>query len=135
MKQAVLRVVCDLLRDGSDRIGRFHSCELVMSPAHPSGAFAPDLRSVRPDVADLFMALRLAVQGTIFVPQPDGTMAAPYLTRPDYAHGALDFHQAGCVQDDHRHMTAAFGASLFHAFALALGPYDVGPAPTPRIKE
>ena len=36
--------------------------------------------------------------------------------------------------DDHRHMNAAFGASLFRAFALALDPDMTGSAPTPQTK-
>jgi hypothetical protein len=61
--KSVLRVVCDLLRDSSDRIDYFPSYELVMSPAHPAGAFAPDLRSVRPEVVDGIMGLFLAAHG------------------------------------------------------------------------
>lgn len=61
--KSVLRVVCDLLRDSSDRIDYFPSYELVMSPAHPAGAFAPDLRSVRPEVVDGIMDLFLAAHG------------------------------------------------------------------------
>jgi hypothetical protein len=61
--KAVLRVVCDMLRDSSERIDYFPSYELVMSPAHPTGAFAPDLRSVRPEVVEGIMALFLAAHG------------------------------------------------------------------------
>lgn len=61
--KAVLRVVCDMLRDSSERIDYFPSYELVMSPAHPKGAFAADLRSVRPEVVDGIMALFLAAHG------------------------------------------------------------------------
>ena len=61
--KAVLRVVCDMLCDGAARIDYFPSYELVMSPAHPTGAFAPDLRSVRPEVVDAIMALFLTAHG------------------------------------------------------------------------
>jgi len=68
--KAVLRVVCDMLRDSSARIDYFPSYELAMSPAHPSGAFAEDLRSVRPEVVEGIMALFLAAHG--LVPQGEG---------------------------------------------------------------
>lgn len=71
--KSVLRVVCDMLRDSSDRIDYFPSYELVMSPAHPAGAFCPDLRSVRPEVVDGIMGLFLAAHG--LAPQPDGDKA------------------------------------------------------------
>ena len=68
--KAVLRVVCDMLRDRSDRIDYFPSYELVMSPAHPAGAFGPDLRSVRPEVVEGIMALFLGAHG--MAPAPMG---------------------------------------------------------------
>lgn len=71
--KSVLRVVCDMLRDSSDRIDYFPSFELVMSPAHPSGAFGPDLRSVRPEVVEGIMGLFLASHG--LAPQPEGAAA------------------------------------------------------------
>ncbi len=61
--KAVLRVACDMLRDRSERIDYFPSYELVMSPAHTGGAFAPDLRSVRPEVVEGVMGLFLAAHG------------------------------------------------------------------------
>lgn len=81
------------------------------------------------------LSAALAARGLTFVPQPDATMAGPFLTRPEYAQGAMDFRQQGRILHDHRHMNAAFGASLFRAFALALGPDKTGTAPTPQIKE
>jgi hypothetical protein len=63
----------------------------------------------------------LKARGITFVPQPAETVAGPFMTKPDYAMGAMDFRTEGKVLDDHRHMNAAFGASLFRAFALALG--------------
>lgn len=77
----------------------------------------------------------LAARGMTYVPQPQDTIAAPFLTRPEFGAGAMDFRAAGRVLDDHRHMNAAFGASLFRAFALALGPDMTGAAPIPQIKE
>jgi hypothetical protein len=59
-------------------------------------------------------------------------MAGPFLTKPAYARGALDFRAEGRVLDDHRHMNAAFGASLFRAFALALGATSAGADETAR---
>jgi len=61
--KAVLRVVCDMAKDSSDRIDYFPSYEMVMSPAHHAGAFAEDLRSVRPEVVEGIMALFLAAHG------------------------------------------------------------------------
>lgn len=69
--KAVLRVVCDMLRDSSERIDYFPSYELVMSPAHPTSAFAPDLRRVRPEVVDGIMALFLAAHGLAPTAQAD----------------------------------------------------------------
>ncbi len=77
----------------------------------------------------------LAARGLRFVPQPAETMAGPFLTKPDYAMGAMDFRTEGKVLNDHRHMNAAFGASLFRAFALALGATSAGTDPTANIKE
>ncbi len=77
----------------------------------------------------------LAARGMTFVPQTPDTIAAPFLTRPEFGKGAMDFRAAGRVLDDHRHMNAAFGASLFRAFALALGPEITGAAPTPARQE
>jgi hypothetical protein len=71
--KAVLRVVCDMLRESSERIDYFPSYELVMSPAHPAGAFAEDLRSVRPEVVDAIMALYLAAHG--MAPTPEAMVA------------------------------------------------------------
>lgn len=72
----------------------------------------------------------LSDSGITFIAQPKDTIAAPFLTRPEFGTGAEDFRTAGRVLDDHRHMNAAFGASLFRAFALALRPDT-----TPQIKE
>ncbi|PWK59424.1 hypothetical protein [Roseicyclus mahoneyensis] len=77
----------------------------------------------------------LAERKMAFVAQPQDTIAAPFLTRPEFGKDAMDFRAAGRVLDDHRHMNAAFGASLFRAFALALGPDMTGAAPTPARQE
>ncbi|GAB5449286.1 GSCFA domain-containing protein [Gymnodinialimonas sp.] len=61
--KATLRVVCDMLADSSDRIDYFPSYELVTSPAHPQGAFAEDLRSVRPEIVAQIMDTFLTSHG------------------------------------------------------------------------
>lgn len=53
--KATLRVACDILSANSDRIDYFPSYDLVTSPAHPQGAFADDLRSVRPEIVAQIM--------------------------------------------------------------------------------
>ncbi len=93
-----------------------------------------------PRLHDMFRAAltrTLAEHGITFVPQPAETMAGPFLTKPAHAKGALDFRAEDRVLDDHRHMNAAFGASLFRAFALALGPSgaEAKADPNRQIKE
>jgi hypothetical protein len=82
--KAVLRVVADILCDGSDRVDYFPSYELVMSPAHQTGAFAPDLRSVRPEVVAGIMGLFLSAHG--LSPSADGSPAP----LPDAPEGVGD---------------------------------------------
>jgi hypothetical protein len=77
----------------------------------------------------------LSARAMSLVPQPPETIAAPFLTRPEFGQAAGDFRAADRVLDDHRHMNAAFGTSLFRAFALALGPGKAGHPPTAQIKE
>lgn len=60
--KSVLRVVCDMLAESSDRIDYFPSYELVTSPAHPQSAFADDLRSVRPEIVAQIMQTFLKAQ-------------------------------------------------------------------------
>lgn len=67
----------------------------------------------------------LAARDMTYVPQPDETIATPFLTHAQYGHGSMDFRAApdateGRMLNDHRHMNADFGASLFRAFALTL---------------
>lgn len=62
----------------------------------------------------------LAARNMTFVPQPDETIAAPFLTKEPYGLGSMDFRAEGRLLNDHRHMNADFGASLFDAFALTL---------------
>lgn len=81
------------------------------------------------------LARALSARGMTLIPQPADTIAAPFLTRPEFGEGAGDFRAAKRVLDDHRHMNAAFGASLFREFALALGPTQAGADPRPPIKE
>lgn len=79
--KAALRVACDILCDGSERIDYFPSYELVMSPAHQGGAFAPDLRSVRPEVVAGIMGLFLATHG--LAPLPSANQADDLDTQDD----------------------------------------------------
>lgn len=64
----------------------------------------------------------LASRNMILVPQPPETVAQPFLTVEAYGHGSMDFRADGRLLNDHRHMNADFGASLFAAFALAIPP-------------
>ena len=63
----------------------------------------------------------LTARDMVFVPQPEDTIAQPFLTLESCGIGALDFRNGESVLDDHRHMNADFGASLIHAFALSIG--------------
>lgn len=62
----------------------------------------------------------LSARNMTFVPQPDETIATPFLTKEPYGLGSMDFRAEGRLLNDHRHMNADFGASLFDAFALTL---------------
>ncbi|MBY4895051.1 hypothetical protein KUL25_20010 [Rhodobacteraceae bacterium N5(2021)] len=83
--------------------------------------------ATHPHAADIHALYRLALiralrnRDMIFIPQPDETIASPFLTRERYGHGSMDFRAEGRLLNDHRHMNADFGASLFDAFALAIG--------------
>lgn len=94
----------------------------------------PELARIHTLYREMLTA-ELAARAITFVGQPHETLAAPFLTKAPYAKGALDFRASHRVLDDHRHMNAAFGASLFRAFALALGPNKAGHTPTQNIKE
>ena len=61
--KSVLRTVCDMLCDSSDRIDYFPSYELVTSPAHRTSPFADDLRSVRPEIVTQIMQTFLQAHG------------------------------------------------------------------------
>lgn len=80
-----------------------------------------------PHAAEIHAAYRAALTAALqsrdmtLVPQPSETIASPFLTKEAYGHGSLDFRNAGKQLNDHRHMNADFGASLFDAFALAIG--------------
>ncbi len=82
--------------------------------------------ATHPHAAQIHTAFRdaltaaLQARGMIFVPQPDETIAQPFLTREPFGHGSLDFRADGRLLNDHRHMNADFGASLFAAFAVAI---------------
>ncbi|NKX44200.1 hypothetical protein [Roseicyclus persicicus] len=98
---------------------------------YASAARAPEIGRVH-TLYRAALTHALARRGITFVPQPEETVAAPFLTKPAYAVGAMDFRAEGRILDDHRHMNAAFGASLFRAFALALAATEF---PTPDTKE
>lgn len=84
--------------------------------------------ATHPHVAQIHTLFRdaltsiLATHGMTLIPQPGETIAAPFLTREHYGHGSMDFRAEGRLLNDHRHMNADFGASLFDAFALTLHP-------------
>jgi len=61
--KSTLRVVCDMLRDSSDRVDYFPSYEMVTSPAHPTAPFEADLRSVRPEIVQGIMRSFLGAHG------------------------------------------------------------------------
>lgn len=63
------------------------------------------------------------------IPQPPETVAQPFLTVESYGHGSLDFRRPGSQLNDHRHMNADFGTSLFAAFALTLPQMALAPTP------
>ncbi|QXT39301.1 hypothetical protein [Gymnodinialimonas ceratoperidinii] len=67
------------------------------------------------------LTLALADRGMTLIPQPDETIAQPFLTKEPYGHGSMDFRNQDNLLNDHRHMNADFGASLFNAFAIAIG--------------
>ena len=96
--------------------------------AHPEAARIEGLYTTALDRA-------LSARAMTLVAQPADTIASPFLTRPAFGKAAGDFRAANRVLDDHRHMNAAFGASLFRAFALALDPTIVGAEPRPPIEE
>ena len=73
--KSVLRVVCDMLANSSENIDYFPSYELVTTPAHPNGAFASDLRSVRPEIVDTIMATFLAAHGLRDAPKAEAAGA------------------------------------------------------------
>lgn len=82
--------------------------------------------AAHPHAADIHTAYRaaltaaLSARDMILIPQPDETIAQPFLTKEHYGHGSMDFRNQSNLLNDHRHMNADFGASLFNAFALTL---------------
>jgi hypothetical protein len=70
--KAVLRTVCDMLCEDTDRIDYFPSYEIVNSPAQAGRAFAEDLRSVQPELVDGIMAAFLAAHGLSAAPRLAG---------------------------------------------------------------
>ncbi|ABD53923.1 hypothetical protein [Jannaschia sp. CCS1] len=76
------------------------------------------------EIQSLYLAAlsdALQARDMTLVPQPPETIASPFLTKDRYGIGALDFRSEGQTLNDHRHMNADFGASLFRAFAVAIG--------------
>lgn len=110
------------------RRGRLRLEPFASIAAHPEGARIERLYTET-------LGHALSARGITLIAQPPETIAAPFLTRPEFGRAAGDFRSADRVLDDHRHMNSAFGTSLFRAFALALGPNKTGAAPTPEIKE
>ncbi len=74
--KSILRTVCDMLCESSDRIDYFPSYELVTSPAHTTSPFAEDLRSVRPEIVAQIMQTFLAAHNLGIVP-PGSEDTAP----------------------------------------------------------
>src|SRR6056297_377297 len=74
--KAILRVVCDMLCESSDRIDYFPAYEMVMSPAHLTSVFAQDLRTVKPEVVAAVMAQFLAAHG-LYAPSGNDRAAIP----------------------------------------------------------
>lgn len=93
--------------------GAHHQQPYAGMATHPHRAEVHTL--YRAALADALRARNMA-----FVPQPDETVASPFLTSDHFGQGAMDFRRKGRLLDDHRHMNADFGASLFRAFAVAI---------------
>ncbi len=80
LSKSVLRVACDLLTEGSDKIAYFPSYETVMNPAAKFANFAADLRTVTEpavqQVMDLF--LKHATTKGRMTPCPEKSTKAEY---------------------------------------------------------
>lgn len=99
--------------------GEHHQQPYAGMATHPHAAEVQD--AYRATLADA-----LTKRDMTLIPQPDDTIASPFLTRERFGHGSMDFRAApdateGRLLNDHRHMNADFGASLFRAFAVAIG--------------
>lgn len=93
--------------------GEHHQQPYASMATHPHAA----------DIQTLYraaLAKALRARNMTLIAQPDETIASPFLTREPYGHGSMDFRAEGRLLNDHRHMNADFGASLFTAFALAI---------------
>lgn len=100
--------------------GEHHQMPYAAMARHPEA----------PRIEILFRAAltrALIARKMTFVPQPEDTIASPFLTKEPYGQGSMDFRNEGCLLNDHRHMNADFGASLFRAFALTLPATDAAP--------
>lgn len=94
--------------------GEHHQQPYAGMATHPHAA----------EIEKLFRATlidALHVRDMTLVLQPSETVAAPFLTKEAYGVGSMDFRRDGRLLNDHRHMNADFGASLFRAFAVAIG--------------
>ena len=99
--------------------GEHHQQPYAGMASHPEAARVHDIYR-----ASLTNALH--TRNMTLIPQPDNTIASPFLTKEAFGHGSMDFRAPknsteGRLLNDHRHMNADFGASLFAAFALAIG--------------
>lgn len=93
--------------------GEHHQQPYASMATHPHAA----------DIQTLYraaLAQALRARNMTLIAQPVETIASPFLTREPYGHGSMDFRAEGRLLNDHRHMNADFGASLFAAFALAI---------------
>ena len=100
--------------------GEHHQQPYAAMATHPHASEVQTLYR-----AALMQALH--ARNMTLIPQPDETISSPFLTREPFGHGSMDFRAPkdateGRVLNDHRHMNADFGASLFAAFALAIDP-------------
>ncbi len=94
--------------------GPLHHQPYAAMATHPDAARIEHLFHQR-------LIAALQARDITFVAQPAETIAQPFLTKESYGIGSQDFRTEGAILNDHRHMNADFGASLFQAFALAIG--------------
>ncbi|MEX3016468.1 hypothetical protein [Gymnodinialimonas hymeniacidonis] len=100
--------------------GEHHQMPYAAMAHHPEAARIQSLYRAA-------LTKALTQRNMTFVAQPIETIASPFLTKEPYGHGSMDFRDEGRLLNDHRHMNADFGASLFRAFALTLPAKDAAP--------